>query len=362
MSFVEETFRATLNQLSFGEICQALYTGYQEHGEKLTIQAQTQSLLVERWSQLSANGIIRGCSSIELGHWLAVIPYFDDCKKKTQLLDNTATLILHRDTAIPDLDFTMVEGVLSHLPRLLDNLRDNQSQLKLLLITLHFIIENLSDENRPTIQTITTAHNYLCMLPDSLEKQGLCSALIGNIKLIGGMKSGKIAALPLLIDKICQLENVIPSEFIDGLFKSVLLSIKQQQLHLTSESTANHFQGWLLQYLPVKETACYEVATTLLPDWKKTQDQYRKQKRKSVAVGKKSTGFNITAVPIDTTSYSITDNVGASPSPQKNQMAQARRSAFAKRPASVYGVSLSSANTYVPAHHRSNTGTLKDKI
>lgn len=356
MSFVEETFRATLNQLSFGEICQALYTGYQEHGEKLMIQAQTQALIVERWSQLSVNGIIPGCSSIELGQWLTVTPYFDDCKKKMQLLDNTATLILHRDTSIPNLDLTMVEDVFTHLPNLIDNLRDHQSQLKSLLITLHFIIENVSDENRPTIQTITTAHNYLCTLPDSLEKQGLCSALIGNVKLIGGMKSGKISDLSLLIDTVYQLKNVMPSPFIEGLFSSILHKVKQQQLQLTSEATATHFQEWLLQYLPAKETACYEVATTLLPDWKKTQDQHRKQKRKSVAEGKKSIGINITAVPIDTTFDSIKDSVTASP---KNQMAHTRRSAFAKRPASVYGVSLSSATTSVFDHQRSNTGTLR---
>ena len=273
MSFDEATFCSMLPQLSFTQMCDALYTGCKEQGKEFIIHAQTQSAIVKKWSQIASfgNKIILPCL-LDLEYWLTVLPYFEKGTDKGQLITKTSAILF--ETRIPSK--ATLEGMLLNLPRLTDSL--DVCQKDYLLLAIDFLIEQHNAEKKEffSVNTIAPILSYLLKeLPSTTGRDWLCMALINAIDKKDNQD------LPTLAKILCALGEVKPSPIIDRFFAALWPQVIKQLLEGKKLDKDHPLKEWMEQYAPPPETSAYKMATRLFPALKEKFEAEAKAQAKT---------------------------------------------------------------------------------
>lgn len=259
MSFAERVFCAALPQLSFAQMCDALHEGYKEQGKSFTITVQTQSLIVSKWVNLTPREKIDLPDLPSLQQWLIVLPHFAEGNDKAQLITHTSNILFHMPK-LPSVN--ILNGLLKNLPKFISSLDDNQKDV--FLLAVDFLIEQHNaerNEHFPLKDIVQWLSYLLNELPENIERDWLCNALIANIPKQG------IEDLPLIAEAIGKLKNMKPCPTIERFFTALLPQVKK---HLWAGEKLDRKQHlpllrWILKYAPKPETPSYTLAITLFP-------------------------------------------------------------------------------------------------
>lgn len=257
MPFDEAIFCTQLPTYSFTNICDELYTGYQEHGKELIIRAQTLSAIVERWSQIAlSDKKITLIRLFDIERWLTVLPYFEKSADKGLLITQTSTILF--ETRIPSRE--TLEGMLLNLPGLTNSLSTDQRNY--LLLAIDFLIEqhNAEKKARFSANTITPILSYLLKkLPANTERDWLCGALINAIDKEDNQELLDLAEI------ICTLGDVKPCPMIDYFLAALWPQVLRELSEGKKLAKDSSLEKWMLKYTPQPETVAYKMATRLFP-------------------------------------------------------------------------------------------------